>query len=642
MARLEPLSPPVPAPPAPQSNQATPSVRAALPERWVVALLVLGLAGVYFFFYRGNFKNPADEWFMFVLGDSLARNLSLDVNQMGYVGEFKGLAQFGADGNLYSKYSVVQSLLGAPVFWLARWIPWAGQAPLALLINPLLTAGTAALLYLTGRRLGYTRAVCLATALSFGLATGAFVYTKTFASEVTAAICLAGALLATLLFKQGGGYQYAVITGAALGILIANKQANLVVLPGFLLAFWLVRRWDGRLWLALAAPLVTAGLLIVAYNFVRFGDPLQTGYTPADGGFTADLAVTLPALLISPGRGIVLFSPVLLLALSGLPWLGHRHPWLTWLLLSTAIPFAVLFAAWHGWHGGMTVWGPRHWLPLLPFACLPLLVAYQWLFESAGQWTRVAAAAIVALSVVIQLSAVSFNYLVRVDEVAAERQMHLLNEDEALARFTFDVGASPLLHQWRLARPRFADVVWLQAESDGRTAVDRMGLLAALAAPLAAGLAIAGILAGRPRRPLLAAGATIVLAAGLLLTVRESERLTRAGGDWPAAVAFAQASAPANSALVTLGTEALGATFTRLKSDLDHVGLAPPLDAPVDDTTRRWFALAADDRSELWSIWPSATDATFAPGLGAVAAPTDEWQSGTLTVRRWVPLNSRP
>src|SRR6266567_4513772 len=89
-------------------------------DRQRAALLAVLLFAIYLFVYRGAFKNPADEWFMFVLADSLSRNAALDVDQMAYVGEFKGLAHFGPDGHLYSKYSVVESALAVPLLWAGR------------------------------------------------------------------------------------------------------------------------------------------------------------------------------------------------------------------------------------------------------------------------------------------------------------------------------------------------------------------------------------------------------------------------------------------------------------------------------------------------------------------------------------------
>lgn len=623
-------------------------------DRRVALLLALGLFAAYLIFYSGRLKNSADEWFMYTLADSIARNASLDVDQMAYVGEFKGLAKIGPDGHLYSKYSPVQSLLAVPLLWAGRWLPWVGQAQLALLVNPALTAATAALIYLGARRLGHGCGSSLGAALCYGLATTAFVDAKTFTSEVSTAFGLMLAAYAAIRFHKLNDWdrtcrwdrtlrrRWVFLSGAALGLIVMSKQANVAAVPGFLLAYWLARRWDVRTWIAFGVPLAVAGALILAYNLARFGDPLQTGYGPADGTFSADWARSLPGLLISPGRGLLIFSPVLLLSVAAMPAFARRHSWATLLIVGASLPFALLYAKWHGWHGGLAAWGPRYWIPLIPFASLPLAAAFDRLGPPRPRPAWIAAGAVIAISIVIQLSAVSFNYLAYVAEFGAARQIDLLTEDDELGRLAFEPAASPILNQWRFVQPRFSDVAWLEGGPAGRSGpsgierVDGVALGAGLAA-----LAVA-LAAIRPRRDPRFAPAGLALAAGVIaaaaLTVAARETAAVGVRDgWTEAVRRVDAAAAPGAVLLTRGVDPLAATFTWLKGPIDHYGIGGSPGDPLGADENRWIAIAINRPGEVWAVWPAGQGGALEARLAAEGRDRSGKALGPLEVVRFGP-----
>ena len=93
----------------------------------------------------------------------------------------------------------------------------------------------------------------------------------------------------------------------------------------------------------------------------------------------------LVGLLVSPGRGILFFVPVIVLALAGLVRFARRHPWET-VLIYGAIPFALVIMSVHPmWWGGWN-WGPRYVVPFLPYLLLPIISLIEPLVT--GQWPR--------------------------------------------------------------------------------------------------------------------------------------------------------------------------------------------------------------------------------------------------------------
>jgi hypothetical protein len=104
-------------------------------------------------------------------------------------------------------------------------------------------------------------------------------------------------------------------------------------------------------------------------------------------------------LLISPSRGLLIYSPVVLVAAAGIRLSfaeGWRSP-LPWCCLALAIQYA-LYGSYAVWWGGHT-YGPRYLVDVLPVAVPLAAVAMSG--PRPGRTARVAAAAALAWSVVV-------------------------------------------------------------------------------------------------------------------------------------------------------------------------------------------------------------------------------------------------
>jgi hypothetical protein len=105
-------------------------------------------------------------------------------------------------------------------------------------------------------------------------------------------------------------------------------------------------------------------LLLMAYNTYAFGSPLSTGYRgEASAGWTTPLWIGLPGMLLSPSHGLLMYSPVLLLAAYGgwsvwrTPYASTRPSEASYSLLGKYLAVAclahlILMSHWWAWHGG--------------------------------------------------------------------------------------------------------------------------------------------------------------------------------------------------------------------------------------------------------------------------------------------------
>lgn len=307
------------------------------------------------------------------------------------------------DGRYRSAYSPVPAVAAAAIAW-PLWTTGivdirAPAAPnlIAVLAASLLTAISAALAYLTARRTLAPRAAVL-LAIGLGMGTGLWsTVSQTLWQHETA---IFGLSLAVFAFTRPAlDWRAAIATGAGLALAGASRpQLAPVVLV--LLAGVFVRAGLGRGMMALAPVALGAGALVRA-NLLWHGHPL--GAAPmleslhetvhaTSGSFTLS-ASGLGGLLVSPSRGLLIFCPVVLVALSGIA-VARRDDWrgaLPWIVAGCAAQYA-LYGSYSVWWGGHT-YGPRYMLDLLPLLVPAAALAMSRLGGSAARGLGAAALA---------------------------------------------------------------------------------------------------------------------------------------------------------------------------------------------------------------------------------------------------------
>jgi hypothetical protein len=165
-----------------------------------------------------------------------------------------------------------------------------------------------------------------------------------------------------------------------------------------------------RATVVVAASGFTAIGLILWFNWAKFDDPFYMGYDEGQG-FTTPWYVGTLGLLLSPGRGLLIGSPILLAALWGFPRLWRMDRLLAGLLLAGAGFHVVLHGSWWVWFGGWC-WGPRLAVPIIPLLMIPAwLQLAAMATEGWRALSRYLAIALVALSLTMQVPAVLIYYM---------------------------------------------------------------------------------------------------------------------------------------------------------------------------------------------------------------------------------------
>ncbi len=275
-------------------------------------------------------------------------------------------------GHVISLYPVVLPALVAPLYLpAAGYLHLRGWAEDRLdhiarimekLTASLLAALSAALLYLLLRRRAEPPVALLLT-LAYAFGTTTWVVS----SQALWQHGMAGLLVIGLLLLLTGPCttRRALAAGLLCGLIAANRPPD-AILAAALGAYGLF--WAGRsraVLLALAAAL-PAGLVLL-YNFGVAGN-IGGGYGLVGKAtyLKHDLLPGLGGLLLSPTRGLLVFSPFLLFLV-----LAWRHPprsprerGLTLAILAGVVLQLLLYAK-ADWRGGIS-WGARYMTDLLP------------------------------------------------------------------------------------------------------------------------------------------------------------------------------------------------------------------------------------------------------------------------------------
>jgi len=308
--------------------------------------------------------------------------------RLAFLDEVLGITQT-QNGHRVSSYPVGGSILATPLYAVLlvaspfdEWWHYRVAGKLAASLMVALSAGLVLLAVadIAGKRAGWI----LATAYAF--ATDAWtVASQAMWQHGPGMLCLALTALMLLRMEKRPANVIAALAGAGLGAALVVRPLNLV--PGFVFGMFVLVRHRRQL-LAFCAPLAILGSWLLWYNASTFGN-LLGGYdavteSPAHAwmGITPATIFSYPfwpglaANLISPNKGLLVFSPYLAFAFGGIAvaWRATSFP-LARYLATWVVMMLVLFSKFAVWSGGGS-WGPRYMCEL--FVPMTLLLACLW------------------------------------------------------------------------------------------------------------------------------------------------------------------------------------------------------------------------------------------------------------------------
>ena len=350
----------------------------------------------------------ADGKIMFFLTQAMVENQSVSFSEV--------ISMENAPGPQFSKYGLGMSILAIPFYIFGKVLSalLGIEASLATqfsvsMINALLTAFSCLIMYqFATKRFNFSPRTSLLLASGFGLSTIAWYYSEDFMSEPATTFFLLSAVYFVTSKDPVTRKSDLFTAGTFLALAVSCRLAVLVTIPGFIIYQWAVwaeskEKNVSKLVMDLmrpATPVVLVLIFIMIYNYIRFADPLETGYEKFAGQFV----VGFFGLLFSPGKSLFLFNPLTVLGCLSFP-LFFREQRKAMLLFGWLIAsHLLLFSFWGDWPGGMG-WGPRLMLVVMPYLILPV----GFLIGEYKQVVRIPVIMLLICGVLTQLPSVTVN-----------------------------------------------------------------------------------------------------------------------------------------------------------------------------------------------------------------------------------------
>lgn len=342
---------------------------------FLMSLYLIGTSGHFF---------SMDEVTVYLTTESLVLDGDLSIGY--YLDTIKG-----RDGNYYCGKGILQTLISVPLFVVGHIFDttlskeqkrffegypvgkrreWAGKVPYFFvnLLNAFVVPFLCVVLYWLLIELNFDNFIATICALLTGLATlvGSYAYFY-FQHPLETLFILLTFLLIIKSNKQKREslLLWAGVT-AALGL---TTRINVtIVLPWTFLYILLtgprLKDWQSHLrrLLLFSVPLVLGygGFFLV--NFIKFGNPQNTGYVVH---FSTPLLKGLYGFLLSIGKSIFIYSPPIILAFWGIRSFSRTKPYEALTFGGTIVTYILFYSKWIVWSGDWC-WGPRFVIPIVP------------------------------------------------------------------------------------------------------------------------------------------------------------------------------------------------------------------------------------------------------------------------------------
>jgi hypothetical protein len=290
------------------------------------------------------------------------------------------------NGNYYSALAPGTSMLSLPFVWIGftlegHYTQFGNVMLFSELFVSLCNALAVYFVYRTSLLFFSVKtSVFLSFAYAFSTTSWPFA-TYFFQSDVSALFNLLTVFLAIRIARSAEArYREALLCGVFAGISLTVDYVNAVIVP--IVFIYLVLSSKGRLRSSLCflAASSLGAFMIGVYNLVNFGSlsvSTEQAYLVSPtifSNFSSPLLIGLYLNLLSPLRGVFLYSPIAILGILGIYFVlseskhGSRREVI--LFLSCFLAIIIPYSMWYDPIGGQS-FGPRFLIGVIPFLVIP-------------------------------------------------------------------------------------------------------------------------------------------------------------------------------------------------------------------------------------------------------------------------------
>lgn len=233
----------------------------------------------------------------------------------------------------------------------------------------------------------------------------------------TTILLLSFAFLVT--YKQKSKLTYLTLCFICLGFaLITRLSTVLAILASISYLLSVNRPLDKRFREALT--IIVTLIPFIAwqfwYNNLRTGifykSPVQTPVYAENNGLDGNILVGIQGLLLSPGKSIFIYAPLLILSIFLYKKFYQKHQKEAIYVAAISILWLLLHAKLKSWYGAWG-WGPRHFVTILPSMFLPLAVNLEYVLKKTI--LKIAAIILGSFGFLLALSSIISNWQFRME-----------------------------------------------------------------------------------------------------------------------------------------------------------------------------------------------------------------------------------
>lgn len=338
-----------------------------------------------FIFSSGHIENP-DTHLRITQARFLIENKSFSLEH-GYGDLSHGNIAFNDEGVAYSVYNPGQIIMFVPLTLLASAVKIADIDSyyfitfLASFLGFFIFGIILVFFYKIGILLNFSRKVTYVSVIIFAFTSYCFSHSQDSYEHIYESLFILLSWYYLLKSKDYDGYKYLMLSSVFLGFGLMFRSTSILALPGLL---FFIGSWRNRI--RYIVPILPFIFILLFYNYVRFDNPFDNGYMRAwDIAFNHNKITSfnfnlLPkhifGLLFSPGKGLLFFSPSIIIAVIGLRFLFGKEFKLFCAFFTTISLYIVVYGSNFAWHGSAWCWGPRYIVPILPLLYIGLFFFY--------------------------------------------------------------------------------------------------------------------------------------------------------------------------------------------------------------------------------------------------------------------------
>jgi hypothetical protein len=323
------------------------------------------------------------------------------------VGEdMHGNIAINQNGQRYMVYNPGQTVVFIPIYFIANLLcsdevnTYYFSAYYVSFINYFVHALCAFLLFKITLLLGVSKKQAYLASAFFGLTSYSFVFAQsTYEHHFEMFFVLMSTYYALKKNTHTG-----IFSGLMLSLGLIFRTTTILAVPAILI---LQRDSKERL---KALLILTVGVgFVLLYNYYRFGDPLNSGYSLAWSLAHSDkfnfwslsrIPIALFGFIFSPGKGLIFFSTTIIIAFLGMKFFWKKNRIMSYSILLISSAYLGFFSMNFAWHGSIWSYGPRYILPIIPFLYLPIIYVKpkKWVY-----W-------VMLISFLLQVELITVNY----------------------------------------------------------------------------------------------------------------------------------------------------------------------------------------------------------------------------------------